>query len=520
MKKKTIAGSIGMVMIIMICSRLLALISTQVYLSFYGAGGEQINIYSYAISIPNIIFNCFGTALATVVIPVYTGHIAKGEKLKAKKFADNIITISTLLTVLLVIAGIGLSFVLPKLTAFGKTQEGYSFAVKALMIMMPVMLFYGLNYIFQGMLQSMEKYAWPAFVSVPSSLAVIGYVLLFGDKYGVFGLLVATLIGLSLQAIILIFPLSKMGYRYSFSLGFRDEDIVSAGKMTLPVLIGVSAYQFNMFFNNTMIANYEGMVTLLTYVQNITLYMVLAVVYSMTAVIYPKLTESAARGDMEEYKRTLRDITKTIIALLLPLTFGFIALRFRLLDLIARWGKITSGDVESAAKLLMMYSIGIVAIGLKEIYDRAFYAVKNTKIPAVNGFIIMVINVGLCLLMIRFMGPYGIPLSYSIASVIGASVLLVLLRKKVGSYAEGLLLFFIKCLSSAFLMFVAVSLVDKALYTYFTGHSLTERILLLCVPCFAGIIVYGIIGYFLKIDYVTSIINKILKRGKANEGNT
>lgn len=168
--------------------------------------------------------------------------------------------------------------------------------------------------------------------------------------------------------------------------------------MTLPVLIGVSAYQFNMFFNNTLVANYEGMVTLLTYVQNITLYMVLAMVYSITAVIYPKLTESAAKGEMEEYKTTLRGVTKTIIVILLPITFGFIAVRFRLLDLIARWGKITDNDVKAAGKLLAMYSIGIVAIGLKEIYDRAFYAVKNTKIPAINGFIIMIVNVALCLI--------------------------------------------------------------------------------------------------------------------------
>ena len=40
MKKKSVAGSISLVMIIMIFSRLLALLSAQVYLSFFGAGGQ------------------------------------------------------------------------------------------------------------------------------------------------------------------------------------------------------------------------------------------------------------------------------------------------------------------------------------------------------------------------------------------------------------------------------------------------------------------------------------------------
>lgn len=72
--------------------------------------------------------------------------------------------------------------------------------------MMPVMLFYGLNYIFQGILQSRGKYGFPAFVSVPSSLVVIFYVFALGDKYGITGLLIATFFGLSLQALILIPP--------------------------------------------------------------------------------------------------------------------------------------------------------------------------------------------------------------------------------------------------------------------------------------------------------------------------
>ena len=144
-------GSVSYVMVIMIFSRLLALLSTQVYMSFYGLD-SFLNIYSYAITVPNTIFNCFGTALSTVVIPIYAGHLAKGNKLQAKSFADNIITISTLITLVLVGVGMALSPVIVKLTAFKEPAE-YSFAVKSLMIIMPVMLFYGLNYVFQGMLR-------------------------------------------------------------------------------------------------------------------------------------------------------------------------------------------------------------------------------------------------------------------------------------------------------------------------------------------------------------------------------
>ncbi len=494
MKKNNTAGSISYVMIIMILARVLSLVSVQIYMSFFGTESVEMNIYSYAISLPNIIFNCFGTALGTVVIPIYSGYIAQKDTLNAKKFGDNLITITVVLTSALILIGILLSPIIPKFTAF--KDNGYSFAVKAIMIMMPVMLFYGLNYIFQGILQSHGKYGWPAFVSVPSSLVVIAYVFLLGDKYGITGLLIATLIGLSLQALILIPPIYKTSYRYTPSLKFRDPDIINAAKMSVPVLLGVSAYQINMFYNVTMIANFEGMVTLLTYVQNIVLYMVLAFVYSITAVIYPKLSAFAATGDMKEYKNTLGSILTTVMYLLIPMTVGLIAVKGELLELITKWGKITSENVFVASKLLAMYSIGILGIGLKEILDRAFYALKKTALPAINGFIIMAVNIILSLILIKFIGPYGIPLAYSVASLTGMVILMIMLRSNIGNFIENFWTNLIKSVSATVIMLAAVLLINK--FAALPGESILVRLINLAMPCIAGVLVYGIMLIIFK----------------------
>jgi len=498
-------------MVIMILSRLLALVSTQVYMSFYGADNLELNIYSYAIAIPNTIFNCFGTALSTVFIPIYAGHLAKGENDKAARFANNIITIASAFTAALILIGIALSPVLPKLTSFD-SGDGYNFAVKALMIMMPVMLFYGLNYIFQGILQSKGKYGWPAFVSVPSSLVVIGYVFTLGDKYGVTGLLLATFIGLSLQALILIPPAIKAGFRYKPSFKLKDEDVISAGKMTVPVLIGVSAYQFNMFFNTTMIARFDGMVTLLTFVQNIVVYMVLAFVYSVTAVVYPKLTASAAEGKMDEYKYTLTSVLSTTLTLLVPITFGFMTVREPMLQLISNYGKITDADIKKAGLLVLMYSIGIVGVGSKEILDRAFYALKDTKLPAINGFIIMAVNVVLSLTLTNIIGAYGIPLAYSVASLTGLVVLLIALRKKIGQYCKGLGTNFVKCVISGIIMAAAVIAVNYGLDNVLASDSLVVRLVKLGVPVCVGVAVYAVMVVVLRVDAVKPIVDLIKRK--------
>lgn len=509
-KEKNLLSAVSSVMVIMVLSRLLSLVSTQVYMSFFGASDKYLNIYSYVITVPNTIFTCVGTALSTVVIPIYVGHLALNKHKEAKSFADNIITIALVLTLILVIAGICVSPILPKFTSFANERETYTFAVKALMTVMPVMFFYALNYIFQGMLQAVGRFKLPAFVSVPSSLVVIFYTLFLGDKFGVAGLLVATVIGLSLQAIILIPPLYQEGYRYKPSFKIKHPDIIKAGRMTVPVLLGVGAYQINMLYNNTMIARFEGMVTLLLYVQNITVYLVLAFIYSITAVIYPRLTESASQGDMEGYKSTLSGIIMSVCTLLIPMTFGFIGVRESLLNLIAAWGKITADDISKASILLAMYAIGILGVGLKEILDRALYALGNTKISAVNGVVIMVTNIVLSLIFMHFWGAYGIPLAYSIASVTGMCVLLFAIKKRVGAYAKGLGLLILKCIGASVVMLLAVEGLNSIINI---SGGLVARIINLFVPVAAGLVTYAVMAVVLKIKPVTDFAQKILRRG-------
>ncbi len=511
--KKNLLGAVSSVMVIMVLSRLLSLVSNQVYMSHYGVDNIYLNIYSYAINIPNIIFTCIGTALSTVVIPIYVGHMAVNEHKEAKKFADNIISIALLLTLVLVMAGMVLAQILPRFTEFGNSKETYSFAVKALMTVMPVMFFYALNYIFQGMLQAVGRYKLPAFVSVPSSLVVICYTIFWGDRWGIPGLLVATVIGLSLQAIILIPPLVKEGYIYKPSFQFKHPDIVKAGKMTVPVLLGVGAYQLNMLYNNTMIADIDGtMVTLFVFVQNITVQLVLAFVYSITAVVYPRLAESASKGDMAEYKDTLSGILMSVCTLLIPITFGFFGVRETLLNLISAWGKITPEDISRGAMLVCAYAVGLSGIGFKEILDRALYSLGNTKVSAVNGVIIMAVNVLLSLVLIQIdaIGAYGIPLAYSMACLAGTCVLLFAIRKKIGTFAKGFGTLLVKCIAASIVMLVAVELLNGIIPV---DTSLLMRAVRLFVPVGCGVIVYYVMAVILKITPVTDFVRKILRRG-------
>lgn len=503
---KSTAKSVGTVFIIMMLSRLLSFFASIAYMTHFGEN-LQMDIYSYALQFPNIIFNSFGTALVTVVIPIFAGYIGTGDKDRAHKFANNIITLSIASAVLLSVLGIVLAPVFPLLTRF--KYDGYNFAVTALRIMIPVIVFYAMNYVLQGILQSLGRFNMPALVSIPSSVAVIIYVYMFSKMFGVLGLVIATASGLAMQGLILIPPLYRTDYRYRPSFDVKDEDIKKAMFLIAPVLLGTCAYPLNMLYNITVSANFKDTVALMTFVQNIILYSVLAFIYSITSVIFPKLTMLASQNNMDEFRTSLIKVIRIVIFFLIPTTFGFILLRHQLLDLIIGWNKITKENVNLASDILALYSIGITGVGIVEVVYRAFYSMKNTVWPVVNSIIIVVVNIIASIILIRFKGPLGIPMAYSISAITGMVVLLCLFRRHMGDFGlKKLAGPVLKVVLSCIVMALAVILCTRLLTGFENGHAFIVKGVHLFVPAAVGALVYFSCTMLLKVEEAPELLSR------------
>ncbi len=497
MKKFNPLKSVSYVMLIMLVGKLLSLVANQVYLSYFGAGNEQLNIFSWALQIPNYIFQSLGTALSSVVIPIYASLYVCEKRDEANRFGANIVTISTVLTLLLVAIGMILAQVLPRFTDFADKD----YAALALRILMPVMVFYGLTYIYQGILQSMNHFVAPALVNLPSGIVILLYVALFAGRFGVTGLLVAVVVGLFLQAAILLPPARRAGFRYRPVFDLKDPNLRSAGRMMVPIILGASAYQFNMFFNNTMMSNVApDSVSLFNFVQTLILNSVMTLVLAITSVAYPTLTGLAAKEDTQGFKASLSGTMGAMIFLLTPITVGLICLGKPLLRLISLHGKVVEADIDTETAFLMMYCLCIVLLGLKEIVDRAFYSLKTTKISAITGVLIMGINLILGYVLSKFtpLGAVGIPLGYSLATSIGTIFLIVMLRRKIGPFGGGLGTTTAKTLLSSAIMGAAVLGLHRLLTGVFPGDSVLTRAILVLGPTAVGVVVFFAVAWLLN----------------------
>ena len=249
-KMETTGKKVLNVTAISIFSKLLTMVGVVLYQSQFGIFSHELNAFNYAQTLQSSIFTILGTTLTTIIVPVYSSFLARGEAERGKKYIDNILTLAMLFVILLTAILQLLAPWIISTTDF--TPNRWDFSIFALRLLTPVMIFFTLRDVITGFLQSHGKFNMAAAVSIPSALITIFYSFFLSEKFGVQGLVIATLIGYSLQALILLPSAARTGYRYKFSPGLGNPDVLASLKLVPSVLLGVSAYQINQLYNNNL----------------------------------------------------------------------------------------------------------------------------------------------------------------------------------------------------------------------------------------------------------------------------
>lgn len=499
---KKIANTAMIVLIINIISRAFALVANSLITATIGVN-DMTSAYSYALSLTNILTTIIGTTLTTSVIPIYTDLRENYDLKRANSFINNTVSLTVIVSFVLIASGGLFAPFIARLSGSGDTAFG-TYAIRVLLFSV---LFICLYYVFSGVLQANDKFYLAAMVSLPSSFVSILYLILFADSYGAYGLTVATVIGFFLQAAILVPALKSTRYEFRLSFNYRNEDMYKIFKVVAPVIVGVCAYQINMLTNNSIAFSYDSeRYIVLNNAQNLGIQIVMTIVLAIASVIYPKLSSDIARNDKKAFSDNFTSTLNSMVLLLIPISFVYYIFSYEIMDLIYGYGKFTNEYISLGSGVFKMYSFSILGIGFKEITDRAFYAMKNTKTSAYNGVVIMVINIILSIILVRYFGLMGIAMAYSAAAFIGGINILVQFKIKYNVLSvKSLLVAVLKSLISCVVMTVLLYFVKNLNF----GEGKINLILKLGACGIIGVVTYGIMLIVLKTKEITG-----LKKGK------
>lgn len=498
-------------MIATIISKILGFVRELVLASSYGASVYS-DAYIVSMNIPLVICSTIGLTIGSIFIPLYIEIISKHGNEHALKFTSNMINIVGIISMLLVILGFIFIEPLVKIFAMGFNGEALSTTINFSKILLLTIIFTSLGNIITAYLQSHNNFIIPGIMSIPKNIIIIVSITL-SVKYGPYLMIWGTLLGSVVELLFQIPASIKKGYKYKLYLYLQDEYIKKAMYLIGPILIGVAVNQVNVMVDRTLASTLtSGSISALNYANKLNGFVMAMFISSIGTVIYTMLSKQSLQEDKEEFIKSIVQSINSVILIVIPISVGAIVLATPIVRLLFERGEFDARATSMTAIALIMYSIGMVAFGLREILGKVFYSIQDTKTPMINGIIAVVMNILLNIMLIKKLNLAGLALATSLSAIICIFLLFNSLKKKIGYYGQDKILkTTIKSIISAIIMGIATYYVYNIFSLMMRSGLIYDTISLFGSVLF-GVIVYGILTMILKVDEINIVIKMIGKK--------
>lgn len=494
------------IMIITIVSKLLGFFRDVNLSYFYGASNIS-DAYLISLTVPEVIFSFIGIGISISYIPIYNRIDMESGHEEADRYTSNLSNITMLICTVIFAVVFVFAEPIVRVFASGFGPETVGLAVSFTRIGLVSIYFRGLVYIFSGFLQIKGSYFVPAMLGIPLNLITIAAIML-SSKTDVRIIAVGTVASAAAQMAFLAPFLYKKGYRHRPAVDLRDRHIKEMMGMALPLILGLSVNQINLLIGRTIASGVAvGGISALDYSTKLNDFVQGLFVISLATVMYPMISRMAVENDMDGLKRSVSEVTGIIILMVLPVTVGAMVFARPIVELLFGRGAFDVNAIEMTSSALFFYSIGMIGFGLREILSRVFYSLQDARTPMVNAALAVVMNIALSVILSRFMGIGGLALATSIAAIFCTFLLLVSLRRKIGSLGLRMIsISFVKVLAASVLMGLAA----RATYEKALGFAGAELSLLAGV--LTGMAAFFLLVYLMRVEEIGKAAGLVKRR--------
>ncbi|MGY1987960.1 murein biosynthesis integral membrane protein MurJ [Blastococcus sp. SYSU DS0669] len=442
----------GTMAIATLVSRITGLLRTIVLAAALGVG-LVADAYNTANTLPNIVYELLlGGVLTSVIVPLLV-HAQERDRDDGVAYAQRLATIALsgllVMTVLAVLAA-------PLLTALyglDEDPEQYRLANWLARILLVEIVFYGLGAFAQAVLNSRGVFGPPAWAPVLNNVVVIATGLLFLAASGPGALAPATIpaglvwllgagtvLGIAVQAVVLLPLMRRAGVPLRPRWGLRDTGLREAGTLGLWVIAYVAVSQAGVLVALRVAneAGREGGLGSAAFGYASLLFQMpygIIGVALLTALV-PRMSRAAARSDVPGVVQDLSLGTRLSALGLLPVTAALTVLGPPLGVLVFAWGNTSADEARAIGTALAVGAFGLLPMAVTLLQLRVFYAMKDARTPTLIQLGMVAVRVPLLLLVPVVVDPdlvlAGLMLATSLTYVAGWVIGDLALRRRLG----------------------------------------------------------------------------------------
>ncbi|MDR0898507.1 MAG: murein biosynthesis integral membrane protein MurJ [Oscillospiraceae bacterium] len=380
---------------------------------------------------PTILLAIIVTALATTMIPVYADRLQKGKP-EAEHFISTIFTVGLVFSaVVLLLTALFIDPIIHQFVMRGADAETQALTVRLARMMMPMGIFFFLAKVTTACLQANFNFAIPALSQMLLNLAVIVSMLLAGGSEAMAYVAIGTVIGWALQFAVQLPSMRRIKLRVRPRFDLNDPGLRSVLILMLPVLISGAFDQLYFFFDKSVASATIGHITMLDYGNKISTMVSSVLLTTIATVLYPSLVRRV--GDRAAFRDNMGFGLNLNLLVAVPAVAALVQLCVPITRVVYQHGVFTAENTQATARVLACYAVGVVGFGMRELCNRAFYALKDTRVPMIAGVAAVLLNIILNYALYPIWQEIGIALATAISQTASGIALLILLRRVHGA---------------------------------------------------------------------------------------
>ena len=494
--------------IVAVCSKILGFARDAILAHYYGST-TTTDIFITTLSLPDILFELIANAITIGFVPIATALLIKGnnDKSLVNQFCSKVISLFELLAIIFVLFFYLFAKPIIGIAAPGFTGNSIDTASTFLKIIAASILFKTISSILGAYMQTNKRFIPVSMYGAIMDVVIILFIFISLNRNEVL-LAYGVLTGVLVQMLFATICAYKTGFRFSISFDYKDENIRSMLIMFLPAIAATGANQIIQIVNKAMATTVvEGGVTMISNANKMGFAAENIIVLSIAAVIYPALSEYANCKNDKGFAYKLQKGLNSTFVLMIPLTCALIVYSYPIIDLLFGHGKYVDA-VSDTSYLMKIYCLGILGLSSYTIVVRALYAQKMVKQSAMLAIISLIINIVLCIWLAKHtsQGLFGIAEATSLTYTLSFIIAIFILKKKVGNFGFRNI-FIVFCKS----VIACIPMLGLSYYFYrrLTDYSM---VLALLICALMGAAAYYTCMYFLKVDEINAIVQRVLQK--------